>query len=226
MLLLGYFKCIGTPLAQLYNSFVKKNFLILLAAIALSGCAYTPNNYADWSAMAREKGYNYTAYAAPEDYIDSNRGYWAASAKSQEEANQHAISGCSKNFTGCVIRNEGSNFVYKNKLQKINEKYSSINNHLRAEKECKELGFSAESDLSSCKLKLIKSFNQEAAEERKIYYAEEQAKAAQRQAIAAKKAAQAAERRARAASNERSRKMMERGLRSLSGECSLIAGTC
>ena len=62
--------------------------------------------------------------------------------------------------------------------------------------------------------------------ERKIYFAEEQAKAAQRQAIAAEKQAKAAERRARIRANERSREMGSRGLRSLSGECSILRGTC
>ena len=66
----------------MYNNFVK-NFLIILLAIILSGCAYTPNNYTDWRAMVMEKGYPYTAAAAPEENIKN--GYWAASAKSQQE---------------------------------------------------------------------------------------------------------------------------------------------
>tara|TARA_B100000886_G_scaffold339455_1_gene304983 strand:+ start:2557 stop:3183 length:627 start_codon:yes stop_codon:yes gene_type:complete len=207
---------------------MKNVFLIFGLSIVLSACAYGPSNYSEWIQYQNtEGGYKYQSRAVPERSASNTfqGGYWSAH-QSQEAANTLALNGCSKNYNDCVITHEGSKYVYKTKLEKINEKYSSTNNHVRAEKECKELGFSAESDLSSCKLKLIKSFNQEAAEERKIYYAEEQAKAAQRQAIAAKKEAEAAERRARIAADERSRKMMERGLRSLSGECSLLAGTC
>lgn len=206
---------------------MKNIFLIFGLSIVLSACAYGPSNYSEWMQYQSADGYRYYSRAVPERSASNTfqGGYWSAS-QSQDSANSSALNYCSKNYNNCVITHEGARYVYKTKLQKINEKYSDTNNHLRAEKECKELGFNVESDLSSCKLKLIKTFKQEGAEERKIYYAEEQAKAAQRQAIAAKKEAEAAERRARIAADERSRKMMERGLRSLSGECSLLAGTC
>ena len=208
---------------------MKKVLLLFGFSIVLLGCSYSPSNYSEWMNYQNtaENGYRYQARAVPERSASNTfqGGYWSAH-NSQEAANTLALNSCSKNYNDCVITHEGPSYVYKTKLEKINEKYSATNNHLRAEKECKELGFTLEKDLSSCKLKLIKTFNQEEAEERKIYYAEEQAKAAQRQAIAAKKAAEAAERRARIADNERRRKLRERGLKILSGACDPFKGNC
>jgi hypothetical protein len=102
--------------------------------------------------------------------------------------------------------------------------------------ECGELGFEESGqEFADCKLQLLTLYTEEEIEERKIIAAVEQAEAAQRQAaasaaqaeqarrqvVAARAEAEAAERRAYNSRQRASNELSRRGLRMLSGACTL-----
>ena len=86
--------------------------------------------------------------------------------------------------------------------------------------------YQAEIELEKLRLENENQRQKISLEKEKLKAANAQVEASKAQAEAARRNAEANERRAATAANEASRKMGERGLKSLSGECSLLKGNC
>ena len=93
-------------------------------------------------------------------------------------------------------------------------------------KDCVFKMYQAEIELEKLKLQKENQKEKLALEREKVKAANAQAVAAREQAEAAKRNAEANESRAATADSERRRQMREKGLKSLSGKCSLLRGDC
>ena len=92
---------------------------------------------------------------------------------------------------------------------------------------CIELGFKEKTnELANCKLEILLLEKKTVLEEKQIEASKAQAEAARATAEATEKSAKAQRSLARTEANEASRKAGQRGLRSLTGECSLLRGNC
>ena len=168
--------------------------------------------------------YRYGAKAEPEDYIGQGYGNWYASQNSQNEANSLALNDCSKRYNECVLTFEGNTYIYKTQTQRneivLSEALVSATG--KAKTECLDLGFNeGTNDYADCNLKLSTLYKEEAHEQQKILIAQQQAKAAKRQAAAAEAQARATEQQAYEARRRNSQAQIERGMKMLSGGCTL-----
>ena len=94
-------------------------------------------------------------------------------------------------------------------------------------KKCIELGFKEKTnELANCKLEILLLEKKTVLEEKQIKAAEAQAEAARATAEATEASAKAQRSLANTASSNRAQEQLDRGLRSLSGECSLLKGNC
>ena len=134
---------------------MKKILGIIILGLILNGCASgAPSNYSGYKDYWKQQGFNYAGMACPISSIEKGNTtgcYWLA-AKSQSEANQGALNGCSNNSSDCVIFKEGNRTVYSkddaNRVQMATLIEDSKNT-------CKSLGFREGTDkFSDCTLKL------------------------------------------------------------------------
>jgi len=117
--------------------------------------------------------------------------------------------------------------ILKEKEKKFLDRKLNFEVYDKVASECKVLGFFlGTKDYADCNLKLYVLYKEEAIEEQKIKAAEEMARAAEAQAKAAEANARANQSIADIERSRDSQKMINQGLKSLSGQCNLMLGNC
>ena len=97
----------------------------------------------------------------------------------------------------------------------------------RVHNECLDLGFEVDTpEIAKCKLELLILSRKSNLEEKQLQSAEAQVRAAEAQAKAAEANARANQSIADIERSRDSQKMINQGLKSLSGQCNLILGNC
>jgi hypothetical protein len=104
---------------------------------------------------------------------------------------------------------------------------SNASDMLSVHKKCLDLGFKEKTtELANCKLEILLLEKKTILEEKQIKAAEAQAEAARATAAASEASAKAQRSLANTAASNRAQEQSDRGLRSLSGDCSLLKGNC
>jgi len=132
----------------------RKNYLILLLLLFLSGCSTPLEQYNEWQNKYKSQGYTYFAMSCPaSDYKGDNSSCGVGgSSASRSEANELAIKSCSKEYPNCVVVKENDNWVYSGERYQIQTKENEMERFI---KQCEQIGFKRNTEkLGECVLRI------------------------------------------------------------------------
>jgi hypothetical protein len=129
-----------------------KNYLILLLFLILGGCV--GERYNNFQKDYQAKGYKYFSLSCRA--IDPTHTEYgcapAASAYSQEEANQTALNSCGNKYPDCIVSKEGNNWVYN---QRQNQRTTTAGELDKYIGQCEYIGFKRNTEkMGECVLKI------------------------------------------------------------------------
>ena len=133
----------------------RKNYLILLLLLFLSGCSTILEDYNEFQNKYKSQGYIYFALSCPaSNYKGEHNAYCGAggSKSSRLDANAEALSICSVKSSKCVVVKENNNWVYSGERYETQKKENEMERFI---KQCEQIGFKRNTEkLGECVLRI------------------------------------------------------------------------